>query len=109
MDDTQLDMSFPIDADILKTFLVQYAAIHDEQDRLREELRLLTEEFKDQLPMRAIRTAEKIIRARRKLAEHAKEPMSYALQGAIEAQVGAALIALEAEKQRMVPDMVGAG
>lgn len=78
---------FALDTDTLKSFLSQYAAIEDQEDTLREEKRLLVEEFKAQLPMRGIRTAVKVLRARKKLAEHPKEPMSYAAQDDIEAQV----------------------
>lgn len=75
MDEPQLAFPFELDKEDLTTFLAQWCAIEDEQDRLRAELRLLKERYVESFPMRGVLTAIKIVRARRKLATHPKEPM----------------------------------
>jgi hypothetical protein len=87
----QLDFPFPLDPQDLQTFLSQWLAIEREEDRLREEKRLLRAEYKDQLPLRGLTTAIKVVRARQKLEQHPKEPMTLAHQGHLEAQVEAYL------------------
>lgn len=62
----------------LAEFLTRHAAIEDEEDHLREEKRLLKDEHADHFPMRAVLTAVKVVRARRKLEQHHKEPMQRA-------------------------------
>lgn len=71
----QLDFPFPLDKKKLTAFLTQWCAIENEEDRLREEKRLLKEEYVDDFPMRGLLVAVKIVRARVKLETHAKEPM----------------------------------
>ena len=71
----QLDFAFPLDKSKLTEFLSKYLAIENEQDRLREELRLLKDDFADALPLRGLLVAVKIVRARLKLENHPKEPM----------------------------------
>ena len=99
----QLDFPFFCDEDKLATFLTRYVAIEDEQDRLREEIRLLKEEFADEFPMRAALTALKVIRARLKLEGHKKEPMSAEHQSQLEGFVAAHLAQME--QDRTVPNM----
>ena len=71
----QLDFAFPLNKSKLTEFLSKYLAIENEQDRLREELRLLKDDFADALPLRGLLVAVKIVRARLKLENHPKEPM----------------------------------
>lgn len=107
---------FPVDRVACAEFLDRYLTIEDELDRLREETQGLVEFYKEQLPLRAVRTAIKVIRARKKLAEHHKEPMSYTHQALLEDFVERHIRALDAAKQaaaaeaeraaqRPVPDM----
>jgi hypothetical protein len=116
----QLSLHFPMDKRECAVFLDRYLTIEDEMDRLREEVQDLVESYKDFLPLRAVRTAIKVVRARKKLAEHHKEPMTYASQAQIEGFVQEHIAALDAAKQqaaeeaerstRPVPDMTtGAG
>ena len=116
---TQLPL-FPVDKATCAAFLTQALTIEDEMDRLREELQELVEAYGEQLPIRAVRVAIKVVRARKKLAEHHKEPMAYDAQAKLETLVADHLAALEAAKrqaaeeaeqhtQRPVPDMTKAG
>ena len=116
---TQLPL-FPVDKAICVAFLTQALTIEDEMDRLREELQGLVEAYTEQLPIRAVRVAIKVIRARKKLAEHKKDAMDYASQATLEAFVAEQLTALETAKRqaaaeaeqstkRPVPDMTKAG
>ena len=66
-----------LDTQQLSTFLSRWCALEDDEDRIREEKRALKEEYKDEFPMRATLAAIKVVRTRRKLAEHRKEPMPY--------------------------------
>ena len=72
----QLALPFPLDQAKLTEFLSRWCAIEDEEDRLREDKRLLKEDFAADFPMRGVLTAVKIVRARHKLEAHAKEPMA---------------------------------
>lgn len=112
---TQLPL-FPVDRVACAEFLDRYLTIEDEIDRLREETQGLVEFYKERLPLRAVRAAIKVVRARKKLAEHHKEPMGYASQAKLEAFVADHIAALDAAKQaaaaeaeraaqRSVPDM----
>src|SRR5215216_4572379 len=83
-DPAQLTFPYPLDANVLDTYLTQSLAIEDEYDRLREMQRQLDMEYKPHLPLRAVRTAIKVIRARRKLEHHAKEPMGLVHQTYLE-------------------------
>ena len=71
----QLAFPLRLDQPKLTEFLRRWCAIEDEEDRLREDKRLLKEDYAEDFPMRAVLTAVKIVRARRKLAEHPKEPL----------------------------------
>ena len=99
----QMGFPFYCDEAKLAEFLTRWIAIEQEQDRLREDARLLKEEYKDDFPQRAILTAVKVARARRKLADHPKDPMPYAHQSALEALVEAHLFRMDLN--RTVPDM----
>jgi hypothetical protein len=76
MADQHYDLPFPVDAAALEAFLTRVLVLEHEQDRWREALRQLKEEYAGALPMRAVLTAVKIVRARHKLATHPKEPMA---------------------------------
>ena len=71
----QLDFAFPLNKATLTEFLSKYLAIENEQDRLREELRLLKDDFATALPLRGLLVAVKIVRAQITLETHPKEPM----------------------------------
>jgi hypothetical protein len=101
----QLPLPFPLNPTHLADYLTRASAISREQDRLREELRLLRDEYADDLPLRALSTALKVVEARRKLAEHHTEPLAYAHQDTLQGMVEAHLARLDAET-RAVPDMV---
>jgi hypothetical protein len=101
----QLDLPFAYDDRKLGEYLTRACALDDEQDRLREELRLLKESYADDFPMRALSTALKVVRARRKLAVSPKGSLTLAHQAVLEGVVMRHLDALDAE--RVVPDMTG--
>ena len=88
----------------LKEFLTRFCAIEDEQDRLREEIRVLKQDYAAAFPLRGTLAAIKIVRTRRKLADHPKEAMAREHLEGLEALVEAHLEAL-AEEMRVVPDM----
>ena len=71
----QLDLPFALDQAKLGTFLTRWIAIEEEQDRLREEARLLKEEYAADFPMRAMLVAVKRVRAVIKLENHPKDGM----------------------------------
>jgi hypothetical protein len=102
----QLALPYPLDERELSAFVTQVHAIDNEHDRLREELRTLKECYETHFPVRHVLTALKVVRARQKLAEHAKEPLSYMGQRMLEAWVAAHLVQLEAEGHA-VPEMTG--
>ena len=95
----QLTLPFTIDATDLTEFLERTIAIEDEMDRLREDMRQHKEQYADMLPLRAVLTALKVVRARRKLAAHTKEPFPLehqdAMQGLVEAHYAAQADALQ--------------
>ncbi len=68
----QLDFPFPMNQEKLTEFLGKWLALEEEQDRLREETRLLKESFSDDLPMRGLVAAIKIVRTTHKLEQHPK-------------------------------------
>ena len=72
---TQLPL-FPWDKDQCAAFLTEALTIEDEMDRLRAQLQDLVTDFAERIPLRAMRTALKVVRARKKLSAHPKEPMS---------------------------------
>lgn len=104
----QLEMPFPLDLDALQTFLTRWITIEDEEERLREEKRLLKTDYQNILPMRAVLTGVKVVRARKKLVDHPQEPMAYRDQGILEAMVLAHLARMDVEKGH-IPDMTLAG
>lgn len=96
MPDTQLNLPFALDEQELNLFLTQWVAIENEEDRLREEKRLLKEQYADHFPMRAVLTAVKVVRAKRKLEEHPKEPMRRVHQTVLENLVEQKLSTMDA-------------
>ena len=115
----QMPLPFPANKDHLAEFLYQVLAIEDEMDRLREVMHDLVKTYKDVLPLRAVRTAIKVVRARKKLAEHHKESCTYANQVLIENFVAEHIACLESATQEAaaeaeasaqrpaVPDLTG--
>ena len=103
--DGQLDFPFPLDPPTLAAFLGRVLAIEDEQDRLREELRLLKEEYTENLPIRALLTAIKVVRARDKLEHHPKEPLALVHQGFLEHAVESFLMGRQASMAALQADM----
>lgn len=83
----QLDFPFPYEERDLHTFLDQWIAIENEHDRLREQQRELREAYADKLPLRAVTTAVKRIRAMQKLEDHPKEPMARKFQAVLEGEI----------------------
>lgn len=83
----QTDFPFLVNEVKLKEFLTRYATMEDEEDRLREEKRLLKVDYETAFPMRAVLTALKVVRAQRKLAEHPKEPCNRVYQAVLEAKI----------------------
>ena len=98
----QLPLPFPIAQPDLAAFLGAYTVLEDEIDRLKAELAVCKEQYQDALPMRAVLTALKVTRARRKLAAHAKEPLSLPHQAYLEELVDAHLDAQELAVERFV-------
>lgn len=107
MDTDQLEMPLVIDQSALTAFLDKYLALEDEQDRLREELRLLCEAHKERLPLRGIRTAIKVVRAKHKLEMHTKEPMSLVHQAVLEHMVEMHLSGLQAALDQLTREVAG--
>lgn len=116
----QIALPFPVDKTDCAEFLDCYLTFEGEIDRLKTEIATLEAEYKEDLPLRAVKTAIKIVRARKKLAEHHKEPMSYSQQARLEGFVEEHIATLEAAKhqaaeeaeasaQRPVSDMTGEG
>ena len=111
----QMELPLAIDEGQLGTFLTRYVAIENEIDRLNEDKRLLQEEYKPWLPMRATLTAVKVVRAQEKLIHHKKEPMSRVHLALLENLVQRHLLGLTAELEalaeetRAVPDMTRGG
>jgi len=110
----QLALPFPLDQAKLRVFLTQWCAIDDEQHRLRAEAVELKQAFQDSLPIRAVLTAVKIVRARRELETHPTGPMCRAWlahyetmveQHLVTMQEGQEATAREAAASRAVPDM----
>mgnify|MGYP001599695196 FL=1 len=89
---------FPVDKHHCGTFLTNYLTIADEMDRLREETQALMETYHTLLPLRAVQTAIKVVRARKKLAEHHKEPMGYDEQMRLEAFVQEHITTMDSAK-----------
>ena len=105
----QLELPFALDTDALHDFLIRWNALEDEEARLRDEKRLLKEEYADVLPLRGVLTAVKRVRAQRALESHPKEPMARPhlayLEGLVEQHldaVAAQVAALEEDARRLV-------
>lgn len=113
----QLTFPFPFRQDVFETFLTQLLSLELEQARLAQESTRLREAYTDRLPLRAIATATKVVRARKKLMEHPREPLGYEAQAVLEGLVLTCLMRLEEETQAAVkavmepavPDMTGGG
>ncbi len=108
----QLALPFTIDAKDLSEFLDRYAALEDEIERLKAEQLECKAVYEEALPMRAVLTALKIVRARRKLEKHPKEPMKLIHQAYIESLVETHFIAQEtgmAEAVKMAEELKAAG
>ena len=104
----QMNLPFFLDEAKLQEFLTRYVAIEDEFDRLREEQRLLKKQYNDDVPMRGLLAAVKIVRTTRKLETHPKEPLARVHLAYLARLVEEHLEALEAET-RAVPDMTREG
>lgn len=87
---------FTIDELKLTAFLTSWCALEEAEDTLREQKRLLREDYADHLPLRGVLTAVQVVRAKRKLEGHPKAPMPRAHQTALEAKVEAYLDVLAA-------------
>ena len=106
MPETQLAWPFILDEQKLRTFLTRYESFEEEEDRLREEKRLLKEDFSQAIPMRAVLAALKIVRTRRKLAAHPKEPMPPQHLALLEAFVEQHLVQRQVEMQALLQEAV---
>lgn len=87
---------FIIDEAKLPAFLTSWCAIEETEDTLREQKRILREDYADHLPLRGVLVAVKVTRATRKLEAHATEPMPREHQSVLEATVEAYLEVLAA-------------
>ena len=103
----QLTLPFYLDQAILTAFLAQWCAIEDEENRLRDAKRVLKEDYADVLPMRGLLTAVKVVRARFKLENHPKEPMSLVHQGILEHAVEMHLSGMQAALDQLTQDAEG--
>lgn len=83
----------------MEEFLTHWIAIEEEQEVLREQQRALREEYGEWFCVRALRTAIKVIRARRTLADHPKEPVPVIAQARFEQLVEQYLLQREAERE----------
>ena len=103
----QIDLPFPLDQAKLSEFLTCWIAIEEEQDRLREEARLLKEKYMDDFPMRAMLVAVKRVRALHKLENHPKEGMKREHLATLEALVERHLLGMRAEVDMTTGEMTG--
>ena len=103
----QLNFPFVLDTAQLTAFLTRWHTLEDEEVRLREEKRLLKEEYADDFPMRGVLTAIKRVRAARALAAHPKEPMAREHLTALETLVEVHLDHLDAERQALTEEAAG--
>jgi hypothetical protein len=103
-DKSQLALPFYLDEVKLKAFLTRWLAIEDEEERLREDKRLLKEDYADAFPMRGVLTAVKVIRAQEKLIHHPKEPMQRRHLAALEGLVQCHLLGLEQALEALTRD-----
>ena len=103
----QLALPFSLDQATLSTFLTRWLAIEDEEDRLREDKRLLKEEYMDDFPMRAMLVAVKRIRALHKLENHPKEGMKREHLVILEALVERHLLGMLVEVDMATGEVTG--
>ena len=101
----QLDFPFALDQAKLSEFLTRWIAVEEEQDRLREEARLLKEEYADDFPMRAMLVAVKRVRAVHKLENHPKEAMRREHLSALEGLVEQHLLKMQTNVDDLVQDL----
>lgn len=85
----QLVMDLELDMPALTQLLKEWKALEEAEDALREQKRMLQEQYTERLPMRAVLTAMKIVRRRDKLAMHPKEPMPVHWQDYLEQTIAA--------------------
>lgn len=83
---------------IVQLYLAALLALEAEEDRLRQEKADLRAAYAAQLPLRALHTAVKRVRAMRKLEAHPKDPLPRTEQAHVEACVEEVLDALEREQ-----------
>ena len=101
----QLGLPFALDQGKLSEFLTRWLAIEEEQDRLREEARLLKEEYVDDFPMRGILTAIKRVRALIKLENHPKEAMKREHLSVLEGLVEQHILNMQTNIDTLVQDI----
>ena len=101
----QLALPFTLDKQKLGEFLTRWIAIEEEQDRLREEARLLKEEYVDDFPMRAMLVAVKRVRALIKLENHPKEAMKREHLSVLEGLVEQHLLKMQTNIDTLVQDI----
>lgn len=107
----QLSLAFTVDTHHLTLFLNDYMALEDEIDRLKNELLLCKDHYGHLLPMRATLVAVKVVRARKKLEQHPKEPLPLTNQAYLENLVqchldmhDAAIVSLTEEVREMLEE-----
>lgn len=71
----QLALPFPLDTDALTAYVTAFCALKDEEARLREELKVLRENYKNLLPLRGLHAALKIEHTARAVEAHPTEAM----------------------------------
>lgn len=103
----QLQLPFEISKENLSAFLDTYIALEEEMDRLKAEMLLCKAQYETALPMRAVLVALKVVRARRKLECHPKEPLSLPHQALLESLVHAHFNAYDAAIARLVEKAEG--
>ena len=102
----QLTLPFAIAKEALAEFLDRYyAAFEDEINRLKEEQRQCKALYQDALPMRAVLTALKVVRAWHTLEAHVKESLSLPHQAYLEGIVMAHFEAQVAATARGIEDL----
>jgi prefoldin subunit 5 len=103
----QQDFPF-IDQDKLREYVPRLEALENEMDELRQRLAALRKAYEVHLPMRAVTTAIKRLRAMRQLEEHATEPLARQHLVALEAMVERCMLVPTGNGWE-VPDMAGGG
>jgi hypothetical protein len=98
---SQLAFPFALDLTKLSEFLTRWCAIEDEEERLREDKRLLKEDYAEAFPMRGVLTAIKIVRATAKLEAHPKDGMRRVHLAHLEALVEQHLLGAQAALEEL--------